>query len=329
MEIKNIILVAAAVATFCLTAFEGKAQEYAVTTLSANMMMQAPDYESGLETQCLMGTLVEILERDGAWRKVSCPEPYTAWVSELSLKELSLEEAKTWLAADKYVFTPLSGHVLDSPSPDAGFISDLVAGDLLRISLRNGRPLRHGRFLGVTLPSGQTGWVPKKDLSLFKNWAASRQATGGNVISTAKRLLGTPYLWGGESSKGLDCSGLVRYCFFLNGVLLPRNTSQQVRLGEDVPVMDEDGATDLSALVPGDLVFFASETSGRVNHVAIYIGEGRIIQASHLVRINTIADPSSSDFYDRKPFCARRILSHIGEPGISTLTSSPSYFPQN
>ena len=304
------------------------AQRYAVTTVSANIMRSEPDFESSMETQCLMGTLVEILEEDGIWRKISCPEPYEAWVNELTLSELSPEEAGAWLAEEKYIFTPLYGHVLDAPSRDAGFISDLVAGDIMRITRKNGRPLRHGRFLGVTLPSGKRGWVPKKELAPFKEWAVSRQATAGNVISTAKLLLGTPYLWGGESPKGLDCSGLVRYCFFLNGVLLPRNTSQQVKLGEEIPVLDKDGNIDLSALIPGDLVFFFNEKTGRVNHVTIYMGDGNIIQSSQLVRINTITDPSSPDYYSRRPLCARRILSHIGEPGICPLTSSPSYFPQ-
>lgn len=327
MDMKFIIRVAATVTAFALTAPEAAAQKYAVTTLSANMMLQEPDFESSMETQCLMGTLVRIEEEKGLWRKVSCPEPYTAWTSELSLRELSPEEAKAWLAADRYVFTPMSGHVLDTPSRKGGYVSDLVAGDLFGITLKNGRPLRRGGFLGVTLPSGQTGWVHRTELEGFRGWAASRKATAENIISTARSLLGVPYLWGGESSKGVDCSGLVRYCFYLNGVLLPRNTSQQVKLGEDVPVTDGDGSTDLSALIPGDLVFFGNEETGRVNHVSIYIGDGRIIQASQLVRISTLTDTSSPDYYSRKPLYARRVLGHIGEEGITPLTSSPWYFP--
>ncbi len=328
METKKVILLAAALAALCLTAPETKAQEYAVTTLSANMMLQAPDFESSLETQCLMGTLVEVLEKNGSWRKVSCPEPYTAWTSELSLKELTPEEAAAWLAADKYVFTPMSGHVLDSPSGKRSHVSDLVAGDLLGITLSSGRPVRRGGYLGVTLPSGQKGWVRKKELEGFGKWAATRKPTAENVIATARLLLGVPYLWGGESSKGVDCSGLVRYCFFLNGLLLPRNTSQQVKLGEEVPILAEDGSLDLSALRPGDLVFFNSPVSGRVNHVSIYLGDGRIIQSSQLVRISTLTDPSSPDYYDRRPSCARRVFGHVGAPGIMRITDSPAYFPQ-
>lgn len=90
-----------------------------------------------------------------------------------------------------------------------------------------------------------------------------------NVMKGALTLLGTPYRWGGESTDGFDCSGLVGYVYrTVLGMDLPRVSRQMANTGE---------AVDRSALVPGDLVFFGLR--GRVNHVGIYVGDGQFLHA--------------------------------------------------
>ena len=130
-------------------------------------------------------------------------------------------------------------------------------------------------------------------------------------------------MWGGTSVKEVDCSGLTRCAFFMNGLLLPRNASQQARAGAPAPLDD---------LEPGDLLFFGTpatdEKPARVNHVGIYIGGSRFIQASHYVRISSL-DPSAPDYYEREPLFARRIASHeLDAPGVTWLADSPFYFLQ-
>ena len=110
----------------------------------------------------------------------------------------------------------------------------------------------------------------------------------------------------------------------MNGILLPRNTSQQVKAGVEVT---------LDALEPGDLLFFGTpateEKPSRVNHVGIYIGGGRFIHSSQVVRISSL-DPAEPDYYERKPMHARRIIGHEADgPGVSRLTQSPFYFLQS
>jgi peptidoglycan DL-endopeptidase LytE len=98
-------------------------------------------------------------------------------------------------------------------------------------------------------------------------------ATAASVLATAKRYLGTHYRYGGESpTTGFDCSGFVQYVFGRQGVQLPRTSRLQAQAGTALPL-------DVSALQPGDLLLFAS-TGREVNHVAIYVGNNRMLHSS-------------------------------------------------
>lgn len=97
------------------------------------------------------------------------------------------------------------------------------------------------------------------------------------MVNYAKQLLGAPYLWGGRSAFGVDCSGLVQVCARLSGLLLPRDASQQMGCGELVYFLQETQ--------PGDLAFFGEE-EGHITHVGIIMGDEQIIHASGQVRID-------------------------------------------
>lgn len=97
------------------------------------------------------------------------------------------------------------------------------------------------------------------------------------MIANAKKLLGVPYLWGGRTVMGIDCSGFVQICARNAGLLLPRDASQQAQCGEVVYFLQETQ--------PGDLAFFGND-EGRITHVGILIGDEQIIHASGKVRID-------------------------------------------
>ena len=277
----------------------------AVVGLSALNLRSAPDYESSLETQMLMGAPVTVLEKDGYWWRISGSEPrYEGWTTELCLVEMDGAEMETWLRAPKYVCTAEVSHVLEKPSDDARRVCDLVMGDVLGKCLSpQGRPVRCGKFLKVFLPSGEEGYVHRSCLSDREVLKISGSGRGEDIAALACSFAGVPYLWGGNTVKGFDCSGLVWLCYHMNGIEMPRNASAQAR--EGVPV-------GLGELLPGDLVFFGraatEEKPMAVTHVAISLGGQRIVQASQLVRINSL-DPSDADYYDRQPLFARRIIS--------------------
>jgi cell wall-associated NlpC family hydrolase len=110
--------------------------------------------------------------------------------------------------------------------------------------------------------------------------------------------MGVPYLWGGTSSKGVDCSGFTKTIYFMNGKILPRDASQQVYAGE---LVDENKNFD--QLRPGDLLFFGyaatDSTQERITHVGMWIGDNQFIHSPGLearVKISSV-DPES-EYYD-------------------------------
>ena len=315
------LLLAAAPGALAQTLSTSGLEPNAVITLSAGYLRANPDYEAPLETQILMGTPVAVVDSSSYWRKVVTPD-YTAWINVLGLAPLP----EGYVAAPKYICTAEYSHVFAAPSLKAVRLSDLVLGDLLRIATnQEGKPLQKKGFYGVILPSGAVGWVPRKALAEFSAWARSREADPQKIVSTALRFTGIPYLWGGNSVKGFDCSGLVKLTYFLNGLILPRNASQQVRLGTALDISRVlDG--DFSTLAPGDLLFFGNHETGRVSHVALYIGDGHIVHSSQLVRVNSLLR-GEPDYYENawKLLYGRRIL---GTKDAVPLTESPYLFPQ-
>ena len=338
------ILSAICVMVIAFTGY-GQTKRMAVTALSENMMRLNPDYESPLETQALMGTIVEIIGEESYWRQVVTPEPYTAWCTNLGLVEMTAEQINEYKAAPKYICTVQHSGVYETPSVKSRRLSDLSMGNLLRIVYTEGKKVKPSvkkKWAEVMLPDGRKGWTPAADLKPFAEWAGKQKLTAENIVNTAMQFEGTPYLWGGASSKGLDCSGLVRLTFMMNGHLLPRNASQQVNHGREIIMECDHSITPDSDklyqemlkrtknLQPGDLVFFGSPetfwSKEKITHVGIYIGNGRIIHASHKVRVNSLI-PGQKDYYENshRLLKARRFINWQG-PGMIPIIQSPAYF---
>ena len=321
-----------------MTTVQNTGSKWAIVNASNVFLRAEARYGSECVSQSRMGTLVQVLERQGYWAKVRTPEPYEGWVNELALapceplpaakqaemKEYSPKlkpfgdaEAAQWLASDRYICIAENATVFSRPSEDSERLGDLLMSDILGADKRTAPK----GWTAVCLPDGRAGFVKCGSLEPFAAWADARRDSGEavaeGIITLAKRFLGMPYMWGGMSVGHFDCSGLTGFCYFMNGILLPRDASQQVKCGAEVPVED---------MQAGDLVFFGDS---RVSHVALCIGPGRIIHASQVVRINSL-DPAAPDYYGRNILAVRRILGHIGEGSDgfapSLIAESPSYF---
>lgn len=323
---KRIIILSALLLASLATVAQTVPTRWAVVDFSANFMREEPDYGAELGDQALMGTLVRIVGQDSYWLQIISPEPYTAWVNDMGVVELTEEEKDAYIEAPKYICTADASHIWAEPSTDSPYVSEFIAGDIVRKCFSpNGKPVTKKSFCKVMLPSGHEGWALKSCVQDFGEWTVSRKASPSDVLETAYRFLGVPYMWGGTSIKNVDCSGLSRSVYFLNGILLPRNASQQVKVGQEV-IPDEEH------LQPADLIFFGTpateDKAERITHVGIYIGDGMYIHSSQVVRINSI-DPESERYTGRSPLRARRIIGQADAgTGVVSIARSPFYFKQ-
>lgn len=126
---------------------------------------------------------------------------------------------------------------------------------------------------------------------------SSNSTLAGSVLSKAAQYLHTPYVWGGTSPRGFDCSGFVQYVFRQYGYSLPRTAADQAAVGKKVSRSD---------LKPGDLVYFSS--GGEVNHIGIYVGSGKFIHSSSPRSGGVIYSSLSESYYAARYAGATRIL---------------------
>lgn len=344
-------------------------KRYAVTDFSVNFLREEPDFAAELGNQLLMGTPVEITGETSYWRQVQSPDPYKAWCLDMGLVEMDRNQLMAYISAPKYICTAFYGRVLSAPDEKSEPVSDLVCGDLLlsrapeTSSLtatdgssgaikKNGTSRIPRGYLEVWLPSGIHGYVRACDLEPFGQWARTRTPDAEHILAQAARFAGVPYQWGGTSAKGVDCSGFTRMVWFMNGILIPRNASQQARCGEEVNVemrtdslslcgalpekeLKEEMLRRIACLESGDLIFFGTPAPAgqpgkrpRISHVGIYIGGGRFIHASRKVRYSSLI-PGDPDYYDLswKMMAARRIIGQEDKGnGVISILSSPAYF---
>lgn len=305
----------------------------AFAALSVINMREKPSYPAELGTQALMGTPVKVHYHDNDyWVNIETPDGYKAWVNEMAIVPIDQARLDQWKAARRVIVSTYYTFFLDAPKPDAGHVSDGVWGDIAEYVGTT------GKYTEVKLPDGKQAFVPTADVTDLRAWVDSRKAVipadapaltrekaQQLILETAKTFLGVPYLWAGTSIKGVDCSGFSKSVYFLNGYMLLRNASQQYKTGEPVDVSE-----GLDNLQPADLVFFGREATEekpeRITHVAIYMGDGKIIHSSQLVRINSLIE-GQPDYYSRKPIRACRILGNqdCGK-GVVSIANSNVYF---
>jgi cell wall-associated NlpC family hydrolase len=254
-------------------------------------------------TQILTGEVLKVWKKQTNWFLIQTADNYVGWAEAGGFTNCTRAEVDRWNEAPHLVVTNYEDRILERPEADALPVSDVVMCSLVK-------PIGDsGDWFKVELADGRTGFLPKKSATDYAQWQASRHPTAENIESTAKLFLGRPYSWGCNSIRGMDCSGLTKFVFFLNGIRLDRNASEQCHQGVEVPL---DG--NLKNLKKGDLLFFGRRASRgkpeNINHTGIYLGDKLFIQSSELVRISSL--DSSSPLRDERRIKsllhARRIL---------------------
>jgi len=266
-----------------------------VVYLSAANIRSQPRHSGELATQATMGMPLRILKKEGDWHLVQTPDKYISWMQG-SFVPMNQAAYDTWQSKEKAIFTNIYGFAYADPVQNDSIISDLVAGNVMELVRET------PQSYAVRLPDGRDAYVRKSESAPFEEWVAQAEANENTLVNTAYKLMGVPYLWGGTSSKGVDCSGFTKTIYFMNGHVLPRDASQQVHAGE---LVDED--KNFENLRPGDLLFFGyaatDSTRERVTHVGMWVGDNQFIHSPGLearVKISSI-DPES-EFYDAYNF---------------------------
>jgi hypothetical protein len=294
---------------------------FGVINLSVADIRTEGEFSAEMATQAILGTPVRVLQKDG-WYRIQTPDGYIGWTQSSSFSPMTQEEATAWNKAPKVVFTDYFGFSYQSPDKNSQHVSDLAATNMLKLEgEKNG-------FYKVSYPDGRIAYVIKEQCMPFNKWLISKEIIGESFVDEAYKLMGIPYVWGGTSVKGMDCSGLTKTVLLMHGVILMRDASQQAYTG--IPVDISNGYDNLKV---GDLMFFGKKAGDnkkeRVRHVAFYAGNKKFIHASGCVRVNSL-DPASPDYDEgnAKEFIrAIRVIGAIDKEGanIWSVKGNPFY----
>ena len=287
---------------------------YGIVNLSVADVRTKPEHSAELATQVLLGSRLKILKSSGEWYLVQCEDDYIGWMDNDGVYLMDHEKFDEWNKTKKiivtipFTFSYSEGNVYSTP------VSDVVQGNLLKFISRK------EDFIKVEFPDERIAFILNDQVQDYEEWLDERNQSYDAINFTAHMMMGIPYVWGGTSIKGLDCSGFTKRVFQLNGVQLPRDASQQVHIGELV-----DTKNGFENLMPGDLLFFGSidHITGKekISHVAIYLGNLEFIHASGRVRINSF-DNTKSNFAEGrlKTFIkAKRVLGSLGRNDVKLI----------
>lgn len=254
---------------------------WGLVRVSVADVRREPDQKSEQVTQAIMGMALEILDQHQNWRSARLPDGYVGWVNELLLQIGGEELVQQWEAGPKVMVTSQVALILAQRRHTSTPVSDTVMGTEL-ILLDEGQ-----RWSCVALPDGRRGWIAHRDTADVRNLIHLEGGSSEEILRTARSFTGLPYLWGGTTPKGFDCSGFVQTVFRLNGFLLPRDAHEQFTRGEKVPGRQE--------LRPADLLFFRPPEADRILHVAIHIQKGQFIHCSGYVKTSSL-ERSAEDY---------------------------------
>lgn len=224
---------------------------YAFCCVSISPIRKEKSDSSEMVSQLLFGEVVEVVETQNNWVKITnYSDAYSGWVDEKQLLYLSEKEIKRWLEGKQI----LQSLILE------------IEGPLGRQIITKGALIPSEKETTFNIGAYTYCYIESPDLKKL------------SLSDFAKSYLSTPYLWGGKSPFGIDCSGFTQQVFKAIDINLPRDAYQQAELGMEINFEDK---------VEGDLAFFQNE-SGKITHVGIVLSGNKIIHASGYVRIDLL-----------------------------------------
>ena len=233
----------------------------AVISAAVAPVHKQPAFSSEMITQAMLWENIQIMATNDNWYKICMEDGYDGWIHSFYLQNRDP-------APEEYIFvTKRAVPVFHEINKTSSIRALLSFGTYVPMEEHN------GAFCKICLPDGRPAYIEFQE----QVEVMSREA----IIELAISLLGVPYLWGGKSSFGYDCSGFVQMVLKTTGINVQRDTSKQIET-KDLKKIHIDVSE------PGDLIFFAE--NNRINHVAFILGEGKIIHCSGQVKIESILE---------------------------------------
>jgi len=226
----------------------------AIVTAALAPLLGEPKVSAPRLSEVLHGEALDVLERRDDWLRVRAPDGYIAWLNAGYVALGPTDWAEDW--SQRASARSLSADILTTDGRRR-----LPTG--ARVAFRRGV---------VELADGQRGAVAAGNVRREQELRVEARHLALPELAQ-KWYGGAPYLWGGRTEWGIDCSGLVQAVYAVRGIKLPRDSDQQFGEGQEI-VMASDG----TGYEAGDLLFFAER--GRVSHVALWAGAGRIVHSA-------------------------------------------------
>ncbi|MFZ4400866.1 MAG: NlpC/P60 family protein [Bacteroidales bacterium] len=232
--------------------------QYGICNLSLIPVRKSAGHTSEMTTQLLFGETFDITGQQDNWIQIQIhKDQYTGWIHQQQYMSLSSSEMEMLYTSANVLLSDLYSSVTEKSTAN---VLPLLMGSRIPLPIENEFHIAGETY---TFNGNYTSVIPDKTL----------------IIPYAERYLGAPYLWGGRSHFGIDCSGFTQMVYHLSGYTLSRDASQQAMQG--------DSLSFLSEAETGDLLFFDNE-EGLITHVGLLYSENKIIHASGNVRIDTI-----------------------------------------
>jgi SH3-like domain-containing protein len=258
-------------------------QPKVLTTATSLVSTHArPSWDSETENELVYGMTVEILEEEDNWVYTrQTLDGYLAWAYKPYLSEQPAYDPTHMVTAPVAVLR-------QSPIRTALPTDRLMIGTEIHVETVDGEWAYIPAHMEATPPAMRGGWVRTNALTSFEDIPIGLEERRRAILGYAFDLVGVPYLWGGTTAHGIDCSGFARLLHHLVGVPTPRDADMQFHSGRPIPCpipnrqVQQDTPVELSPYRPGDMIFYASDEPGadNITHVSISLGGWEVIHSS-------------------------------------------------